>query len=303
MNRLQRISLFTLLAICAPLRAAVDGMPAAPIQHLPVMAATEYFRHDSPTLGRGFHVFVNRPEHDGSDRKHLPVIFLLDGDQTFPLMSSYAYYLSFMEEMPPAILVGIAYGTTDPAINRRNHDFTAAAASNPDFGGADRFLQMLEDELIPHIEQRFGTDPGQRILVGQSLGGQLVLHAALRRPGLFRLGIAVNPALHRNLDYYLEALHAHPPRANGDWLYVSSAEQDDPRFRAPALTWFAAARATAAAGACLKLESLADETHLSSLPRAFRNAMRWYAQGAATCRDTQPGRPPGDASAPATNPG
>ena len=61
----------------------------------------------------------------------------------------------------------------------------------------------LFEELIPLIESAYPSDDQQRIIFGQSLGGQFVLYTALTDPALFHGHIASNPALHRNLDFFL----------------------------------------------------------------------------------------------------
>ena len=270
-------------------QAALAAENEAPmgLEHAPVLAGTQYFRYDSDILGRSFHIHVKVPPDLPADAR-LPVIYLLDGDQTYPLMAAYSFYMTFAEEMNPAILVGISYGTTDPEVNMRNTDFTGPAASNPQYGGADRFLDVLETELIPEIESRFPADARRRVLVGQSLGGQFALHAALFRPGLFDLLIAVNPALHRNADFYTQALHQARHGPHSQFLFVSSAEFDDPRFREPALAWMAEAEMRVPGGTCLRTEIIKDETHLSSLPRAFRLAMRWWQDGSPPCVPSVP---------------
>lgn len=282
MRFLASIAAAALLMVWSPALAQSAAKPVMGMEHLPTVAGTEYFRHRSAQLGRDFHIHVRLPD-DAPANERLPVIYLLDGDQTFPLLASYAWYMMFTEEMGPVILVGISYGTNDPAVNMRDTDFTAPAESNARYGGADRFLLVLEHELLPLVERRYPVDPARRVLVGQSLGGQFALHAALHRPGLFDFAVAVNPALHRNLPYYIAALDKVPQGGARQRLYVSSSEFDDERFRIPALTWITNARDREGLKWCLKTENLSGETHLSSLPRAFRNAMRWQSDVKERC--------------------
>ncbi len=267
------------LAISAFLVASsipAAGMAQELEKHIPALSGTEYFQHDSDITGTTYHIFVKTPADIPADGKKMPVIYMLDGDTTFPLIAAYSQYMLFPGEMPPAIIVGIAYGTRDPAVNMRNRDFTTPAETNPQYGGADRFLSALENEIMPRVEAMAPADPQQRIIVGQSLGGQFVLHTAFQRPGLFDLSIAVNPALHRNLSTYLQALDNAAETQQQSSLYVSSAQYDAKVFRGPALEWIGAASQKDALPWYFKAEILDNETHLSSLPRAFRNAMIWY---------------------------
>ena len=61
-------------------------------------------------------------------------------------------------------------------------------------GGADKFLQFIETELMPEVEKRYRTQPF-RVLAGHSLGGLFAVHALSTRPGLFNAYVAVSPSL------------------------------------------------------------------------------------------------------------
>src|SRR6185369_4449050 len=54
-----------------------------------------------------------------------------------------------------------------------------------EMGQGDRFLDFLEQELIPHIEKNYRTTQ-ERILAGHSRGGLLVLQSLLGKPDLFQ---------------------------------------------------------------------------------------------------------------------
>jgi uncharacterized protein len=265
---------------------APDADPAGALDALHGLKSTDYFVHQSPSLGRPFHIYVKVPENAERGAAKLPVIYLLDGGETFPIIAAYSHYLTFAEEMPEAIIVGISYGTDDPENgNMRVTDFTAPAADNPAYGGAEKFLQMIENELIPRIERDYPADVKRRALVGMSLGGQFVLYAASNKPDLFDGFVAINPALHRNLPRFLDALKDIPSTegANQARFYVVSTGDDDPRFREPAAQWISAAKAMKSRPWCLNIDQIDGESHLSGLPRAFRNAMRWMNETKPRC--------------------
>ena len=62
-------------------------------------------------------------------------------------------------------------------------------------GGADPFLDYIEQEMIPLVESKYRTSDF-RILVGHSLGGLFSLHALHSRPGFFTAHFALSPPLH-----------------------------------------------------------------------------------------------------------
>ena len=195
------------------LAATVGWLCAVPVggtepdlRHLQGLGDTRYHRLESEILQRGFHIFVRLPEgYSEQEAVAFPTVYLLDGGTTFPLLSGYYGYLSLAGDVPEVILVGISYGTADwQQGNMRSTDFTASSAEREHYGGAPRFQEVLRRELFPLIEAQYRSDSARRVIFGQSLGGQFVLHAALTEPDLFWGHIASNPALHRNLAFFLQ---------------------------------------------------------------------------------------------------
>lgn len=275
--------------IFAPLVAATLMLAASPvaaedrvIDKLATLSGTVHIDHASPLLGRNLQIFIKASPLIDPEGDPPPIIYVLDAEQAFPLLSAYSWSLTFSEEMPPSIIVGIGYGTSNPSINMRNRDYTAPG-SNPQYGGADLFMDVLENEIFPRVEALSGGDPTRRILVGQSLGGQFVVHAALNKPGLVDLGIAINPALHNNLPLFREMLAMSEGETRLQSLYISSAEQDADRYRLPARLFIAEADTKESLPFCLKTDILEDHTHLSSMPRAFRNGIRWHYGDRVNC--------------------
>jgi predicted alpha/beta superfamily hydrolase len=86
----------------------------------------------------------------------------------------------------------IARDLTPTRADLKNPDGTVDTF--PTSGGADRFLDFIQTELIPEIEKRYRTAP-YRIFAGHSLGGLLAIHALITRPNLFNAFIAVSPSL------------------------------------------------------------------------------------------------------------
>jgi predicted alpha/beta superfamily hydrolase len=251
------------------------------VDKIPVLADTIHITHNSERLGRSFEIFIKTSDQAG-EQERLPIIYVLDADQSFPLITSYSWALTLAEEMQPSIIVGIGYGAENFPPNMRGTDYTAPG-DRPHYGGADAFTEVLKEEIFPRVEAITRADPERRILMGQSLGGQFVLHAALNQPGLVDLGIAINPALHRNLPLFLEMLSQTQAGSHQQHLYVSSADGDDDRFRLPAIEFIAAASQRDDLPWCLRIDQLEDHGHLTSMPRSFRNALRWYARDKPAC--------------------
>lgn len=254
---------------------------ATDMQYLQGLGDTQYLRIESDATGRPYHVYVMLPDsYKESPQRSYPTVYLLDGGALFPMMAAYSRYLTFAEEMPDSIIVGISYGSADfSGGNYRSTDYTAPSDEREYWGGAGEFQQFLDQELLPMIESTYRSRADRRIVFGQSLGGQFVLYTALTRPGLFWGHIASNPALHRNLPFFFEAEAGTGDADTSSRLFVGSGTNDDPMFREPALRWIEHWNARSDRPWTLKTMDLEGHSHMSTPPASFRQGMMWLFDG------------------------
>lgn len=91
----------------------------------------------SRAVERTFHIYVRLPEGYSESSDPYPVVYLLDGDSLFPILAANHLFLTYDESLAEAVVVGIAYGSFDPSVNKRGFDFSAAAPdASPEQGGA-----------------------------------------------------------------------------------------------------------------------------------------------------------------------
>ena len=93
---------------------------------------------------------------------------------------------------------------------------------HPQNGGADKFLEFLNEELVPFINKRYRTRQ-YKILIGHSLGGLFALHA-LTRHNTFNAYILADPTLVWNNQVAVkeaERFVASTKEANTD-LYITA---------------------------------------------------------------------------------
>ena len=149
------------------------------------------FTVDSKVLGEEREIYVYLPEGMEESGLEYPVIYLLDGHSLHNVCSSFVQHYSGRERMPPVIVVGIA--STD-----RLRDFTPYERVGYDGthggGGADRFMEFLESEVFPVVEEMYPVRD-YRVLIGHSYGGLFVSYALLAKPELFRAYLACSPWL------------------------------------------------------------------------------------------------------------
>jgi len=184
-----------------------------------VLRHTESWWIESTHVGSGFEVRVAHPL-PGPGRplpEQVPVLYVLDGDLFFGMVTELTRLQAMLfGELPPIRVMGIGYGTNDPRVQgeTRNRDFTPSTDArfeamgrqmNLDWqpvlpegqrmGGAGRFLDFIEHELQPFVEERWPRGEEPTTLFGSSMGGLLATWALLRRTSLFDRYVIASPAL------------------------------------------------------------------------------------------------------------
>lgn len=232
-----------------------------------------YHLVNSKITERPYHIYIDLPDSYGEANKTYPVIYLLDGGLNFPMISPYYLLLRINEPMPEAIIVGIAYpGLGLENGNYRGTDYTAPSPERDYFGGAENYQRFLKTELLPLVETTYRADKSRRILFGQSLAGQFVLYSAMTNPDLFWGRIASNPALHRNLQFFLDLETTEPSKVPN--VFIGRASREAERFSVPLKEWMARWESEAPPWA-FEVQMLEGEYHAGAAPIAFRAGMRW----------------------------
>src|SRR5690606_20610424 len=108
--------------------------------------------------------------------ERFPVLYLLDARSQFAHTSQTMNALSGPAmSIPTTIVVSIlnTNRTRDLTPTHTNEGF--AGLDDSASGGGEAFLDFIEKELIPYINQKYKTTP-YRTLVGHSLGGLFAAH-------------------------------------------------------------------------------------------------------------------------------
>jgi predicted alpha/beta superfamily hydrolase len=151
----------------------------------------------SKVLNEERSVLVRVPEGYTQGAQKFPVVYMLDGHGSYlSLMPGMLDHLAWSGQLPEMILVSIQ--NTD-----RTRDLTPTKTGQRPTGGADKFLEFIETEVIPLVEQKYRTQPF-RIFAGHSLGGLQVVYSFLSRPELFQAYIAASPVLHWDNNFVIK---------------------------------------------------------------------------------------------------
>ena len=189
-------------AIGLLLSALLLGAPAAPAGE-PIVAG-EAWAISSKVLGEERQVVVSTPRGYERGTERYPVLYMTDGNAHLVHTRGTVDFLSRNGLMPDVLIVAIA--NTD-----RTRDLTPTRGFGQrldgtpvpvESGGAPKFLDFVEKELVPFVEAKYRTAPF-RIFAGHSLGGLLALDALVERPDLFGASIAASPALGWDHDVIL----------------------------------------------------------------------------------------------------
>lgn len=208
---MHNISRHLLFCAAALSEASAQGPPP---QATLVSSAEHRIR--SRIVGAEFVIRVALPVGYDTAATRFPVIFGLDGSTDFWGLQEVAYDFATSQDMPPTVVVGIGWpaDTRVDTYGLRHRDLTPTSDTAADrtwpstfermglrprvwqpSGGGERFLDFIAQELVPFIERTYRVDSTQRVIVGHSLGGLLVVHAFATRPTLFARGVATSPWL------------------------------------------------------------------------------------------------------------
>jgi len=165
---------------CKPL----DKSQSVPAVEIP---STEKQLIHSDIIGQDYDLFIHLPGGYYSSEKSYPVIYLLDAQWDFPLVTAIYGQQYFDGFLPELIIVGVLWAGEKPNHDSlRVRDFTPTKNPlQPQSGGADNFLASLRKEIIPFVDKKYRTQ-NDRTIMGSSLGGLFALYALFKEPDLFQ---------------------------------------------------------------------------------------------------------------------
>jgi len=130
-----------------------------------------------------------------------PVLYVTDGEAYLPSVSGIVHFLSsesvYTFQIPELIIVGLSHPNRVRDLLPTHSLMGQNGQENARFGesgGGELFLEFIHEELIPHIDETYRTQPF-RILMGHSSGGLLALHDLVSDRRSFSAHIAIDPSL------------------------------------------------------------------------------------------------------------
>jgi len=189
----------------SPAKDAIDGAPF-------VVPRSTVHLLPSKIVDQVYELRVSVPEDYGNDSGLRPVIYALDGQWNFNLISDIVGKLSYDGLIPDPIVVAITWaGAGDQPAAQRARDFSPVEIPGQiGTGGAPNFLKVLENEIFPLVESTYRASR-ERVITGGSFAGLFVGYALLERPDLFRGYVASSGAFGLGEAYFSRRLKELPP--------------------------------------------------------------------------------------------
>lgn len=204
------------IACFALLTAFTPGIAAAQTE---VLSTGEY-RYPVPIStidlppapnGATYRLYVRPPLREPEAGQRPATVYFVDALLTLTPAGVMAHNYELMDYAPAAWFVGIGYRDGDAdrmEESDRTRDYTPTVFTPPaghflenspvdwqGSGGAAAFFDYVETTIIPLVEQRYGVDPVERMIVGKSVGGLAATYALLERPGLFNKYLIISPSI------------------------------------------------------------------------------------------------------------
>ncbi len=177
---------------------AADLAPMLTFESEYPLGDTKVYAIHSEEAGRDLQMMVSLPgDYDSSGPEtHYPVLYAVDGQWHHALLGAALGALHYDRSALNSIVVSVTWkGDVSDAERLRFEDLTPTPVEEfPNAGRADKFLDFMELELIPHVEETYRVSE-DRALIGSSLGGLYTIYALFTRPSLFTDYIATSPSV------------------------------------------------------------------------------------------------------------
>jgi uncharacterized protein len=230
-------------------------------------------------------------KYAASDSLRYPVLYVLDGDYATGMFQSTLHLFSLMPELKEVIIVTIdgVNKSQEQWLASRYYDYTPSSDPAADTaiarfmknpvvpsGGAAGFLQTLEKQILPWVEQHYKTN-ADKGLYGHSLGGLFAAYCLLQRPTLFSKYSINSPSLWwRQGEMAKQFAGTATPNAAIDARVFLSAGKAEGNFMIQPINAFEKVIITNLPGIKMTYKIFDDETHVSVVPLTCTRTLKTF---------------------------
>jgi len=182
------LALFSIFFSCAITQAADDYIGDWASMRISIQ---------SSILQEERHIRIHLPRKYELSGGRYPVLFVLDADQEelFEYAVRDVELLADRGEIPAMIIVGIENTNRLRDMNVPDFEYQGEAI----VGGAGRFLDFIEGELAPYVDEKYRTSH-PRIVFGGSASATFSIFTMVFRPAVFDAYIASSPSFFVNAE-------------------------------------------------------------------------------------------------------
>jgi predicted alpha/beta superfamily hydrolase len=182
-----------------------------------LFSQTKYEFIDSDRLGqRELKIQLPRNYNENLEQFY-PLIVTLDGDYLFEVVSGNVDYMSYWDDMPDAIVVGI---------NQESSKEDDLYISDEDYfpirGGA-KFYEFLGAELVPYLIEKYRVGIF-KIVVGHGDSANFINFFAFKKDPLFKAYVSISPSFSPFMEDNLFQLISSNKASM--YYYLSTSEED-----------------------------------------------------------------------------
>lgn len=237
----------------------------------------------SKNVNDDFRIDIYLPQSYSETNKGYPVLFLMDTNIYFAIVSAAARIMHFGNEIDEMIIVGVGYPDDGKHLHLRNRDYCPTKYNMPKIAGkADAFINFIKHELMPFIKDNYRADLNDASLAGDSLSGLFAIYVLLTQPDLFCKYIAGSPSLYWDDDliFDIEQKYAHFHNDLKAAVFMSAGELEaiqEPEFAGMVRNVIKMDEMlTSRNYKSLKLTThvFSDESHLSVIPATFSRGLK-----------------------------
>jgi predicted alpha/beta superfamily hydrolase len=265
------------------------GQNLAPVDMLTVKG---HYIH-SANNGKTYQLFVILPDkYSPKDTTHYPVLYVLDGYYSFPLVYATRRALGLGGQIENVIIVSIADSVFDEQtwFASRWSDYTPSHSTVDDSstakemrlpqgtlqsGGASAFLNTLKNQIIPYIDKQYKTT-NDRGIIGHSIGGLFTAYCLLTAPDVFKRYGINSPSLwwdHKKL-FDMEKSFSEKNKILDAQVFISVGSLENGMMKSSMSSFADSLKTHNYRGLMLSSYIFDNENHLSVIPAMMSRTLR-----------------------------
>ncbi len=250
--------------------------------------------------GTKYLIYVALPStYERETEQRYPVAYFTDATDGFGLATD--VYRTLRRSVPELIVIGIAYDTRNPRVFQahRNLELTPTRMLEREkerterygievlTGGAEKFLAVFSEEIIPFVDERYRTT-SDNTYVGVSLGGLFGFYALFNSNNLFKRYLLASPSLFwgKSIDesdphwwdngvmFVEEADYASKHKDLEAKVYMSVGSLESDYILPPTKKMASLLNSRSYPSFDFTFEILDQESHLSAIPFSYSKGLR-----------------------------